>query len=95
VFVSEFVIFKAGLASGQYLVVAALGVLVVIAFCAVMLHINRMVFGVAEQEKCAAIVPMSCKATLALAAIPLVIIGIYIPTPLFNLLKAAASAMGG
>ncbi|HEY6387942.1 MAG TPA: proton-conducting transporter membrane subunit [Candidatus Acidoferrum sp.] len=95
VFVSEFVIFKAGLASGQYLVVAALGVLVVIAFCAVMLHINRMVFGVAEQEKRAAIVPMSCKATLALAAIPLVIIGIYIPTPLFNLLRAAAGAMGG
>jgi hydrogenase-4 component F len=95
VFVSEFVIFKAGLASGQYLVVAALGILVVIAFCAVMLHINRMVFGVEEQEKRAAIVPMSCKATLVLAAIPLVIIGIYIPTPLFNLLKAAASAMGG
>ncbi|MGC2076110.1 MAG: proton-conducting transporter membrane subunit [Xanthobacteraceae bacterium] len=95
VFVSEFVIFKAGLASGQYLVVAALGILVVIAFCAVMLHINRMVFGVEEQEKRAALVPMSCKATLVLAAIPLVIIGIYIPTPLFNLLKAAASAMGG
>jgi hydrogenase-4 component F len=95
VFVSEFVIFKAGLASGQYLVVAALAVLVVIAFCGVMLHINRMVFGVAEQETRVALVPMSCKATLALAAVPLVILGIYIPTPLFNLLKAAASAMGG
>src|SRR5208282_1999915 len=35
------------------------------------------------------------KATLALAAIPLVVIGIYVPAPLQHLLAAAASAMGG
>jgi hydrogenase-4 component F len=98
VFVSEFVILKAGIASGQYVVVALLAVLVVIAFCAVMLHVNRMVFGVPavpEQEIRAVTVPLSCKVTLALAAIPLVIIGIYVPAPLYDLLKAAASAMGG
>jgi len=95
VFVSEFVILKAGLASGQYLVVALLAVLVVIAFCAVMFHVNRMVFGVPDQEVRAVTVPHSCKLTLALAAIPLVIIGIYVPAPLYDLLKAAASAMGG
>ncbi len=95
VFVSEFVIFKAGLASSQYLVVALLAVLVVIAFCAVMLHVNRMVFGVAEQEGRAAAIPRSCKVTLALAAIPLIVIGIYVPAPLYALLKAAAGAMGG
>jgi len=98
VFVSEFVILKAGLASGHYVVVALLAVLVVIAFCAVMLHVNRMVFGVPavpEQEIRAVTVPLSCKVTLALAVIPLVIIGIYVPAPLYDLLKAAASAMGG
>ena len=95
VFVSEFVIFKAGLANGDYLIVALLAVLVVIAFCAVMFHLNRMVFGVAQQEITAACVPVSCKLTLALAAIPLVVIGVYVPTPFYDLLKAAANAMGG
>jgi hypothetical protein len=39
--------------------------------------------------------PRSCKLTLALAAVPLLLIGIYVPAPLQDLLKAAASAMGG
>jgi hydrogenase-4 component F len=95
IFVSEFVIFKAGLASGQYLVVALLAFLVVVAFCAVMYHVNRMVFGASEQDTHAMSVPNSCKVTLVLAAIPLVVIGIYVPAPLYDLLKAAAGAMGG
>jgi hydrogenase-4 component F len=95
VFVSELVILKAGLARGQYFVVAFLALLLVIAFCAVMLHINRMAFSAPEQGARASAVPRSCKLTLALAAIPLVIVGIYVPAPLQDLLKAAASAMGG
>src|SRR5208282_6099212 len=95
VFVSEFVILKAGLASGQYVVVGLLAFLVVVAFCAVMLHVNRMAFGAAEREVRALPLPWSCKLTLALAAIPLIIIGIYIPAPLHDLLSAAANAMGG
>jgi hydrogenase-4 component F len=96
VFVSELVIFKAGLASGQYAIIAILAALVVIAFCAVMLHINRMVFGAAVQdEKRAVALPRSCKLTLVLAVIPLVTIGLYVPVPLQELLKAAAAAMGG
>lgn len=95
VFVSEFVILKAGLANGQYFVVAALAVFVVIAFCAVMLHINRMVFGAGQQEVNALALPLSCKLTLLLAAVPLIVLGIYVPAPLQDLLKAAATAMGG
>ncbi len=96
IFVSELVIFKAGLAGGQYAVIAILAALVVIAFCAVMLHINRMVFGAGAQDgKRAAALPRSCKLTLVLAVIPLVVIGLYVPAPLQELLKAAAAAMGG
>ena len=94
VFVSEFLIFKAGIASGQYLTVGLLALFVAIAFCAVMLHINRMAFGVSGHHAAPA-VPLSCKATLALAAIPLIVIGIYVPGPLQSLLRAAAAAMGG
>jgi hydrogenase-4 component F len=95
VFVSEFVILKAGLASGQYLVVGLLAFFVVVAFCAVMFHVNRMAFGAPDRDVPAIAAPASCKATLAVAAIPLLVIGVYIPGPLQDLLKAAASAMGG
>jgi hydrogenase-4 component F len=95
IFVSELAIFKAGLSSGQYLAVALLAFFVVIAFCAVMLHINRMAFGEPEPKAMAGSVPLSCKLTLAFAAIPLVVIGLYMPGPLQELIQAAATAMGG
>jgi hydrogenase-4 component F len=95
IFVSELVILKAGLTSGHYIVVGALAFFVVVAFCAVMFHVNRMVFGTPEPGTAALVVPGSSKATLALAAIPLVVIGLYVPAPLQDLLRAAAAAMGG
>jgi hydrogenase-4 component F len=95
IFVSELVIVKAGLTSGHYVVIAALAFFVVVAFCAVMFHVNRMVFGAPGPSTAALVLPGSCKATLALAAIPLVVIGLYVPAPLQDLLRAAAAAMGG
>ncbi len=94
VFVGEFLILKGGLASGQYVAVGLLAVFVVIAFCAVMLHVNRMAFGVGGGPAVGQI-PLSCKATIALAGIPLLVIGVYVPAPLHALLNAAAAAIGG
>jgi len=95
IFVSELVILKAGLTSGQYLAIALLAFFVVVAFCAVMFHVNRMAFGVPERDTPVKAAPLSCKVALALAAIPLIAIGLYVPGPLQELLNAAASAMGG
>jgi hydrogenase-4 component F len=97
VFVSELVILKAGLASGQYVVIAMLTFFIVVAFCAVMAHVNQMAFGAPGHAMSAAthIAPVSCKLTLAVAAVPLIIIGIYLPAPVQDLLRAAAMAMGG
>jgi hydrogenase-4 component F len=97
IFVSELAILKAGLTSGQYIAIALLAFFVVVAFCAVMFHVNQMVFGASESgiTTAALATPVSCKATLAVAAIPLLVIGIYVPAPLQDLLKAAAAAMGG
>jgi hydrogenase-4 component F len=95
VFVSELVILKAGIASSQYVAVGLLGLFIVVAFCAVMFHVNRMAFGIPSQERPVLATPPSCKLTLVLAAIPLVVIGIYVPAPLQTLLGAAARAMGG
>ena len=95
IFVSELVILKAGLTGGHYVVIAALAFFVVVAFCAVMFHVNRMVFGTPGPDTAALVMPGSCNATLVLAAIPLVVIGLYVPAPLQDLLRAAAAAMGG
>jgi hydrogenase-4 component F len=95
VFVSELAILKAGIASGQYIPVALLALFIVVAFCAVMRHVNRMAFGAADDVSAAADAPFSCKATLALAAIPLLVIGIWVPPPLYHLLQTAAVALGG
>ena len=45
VFLSEFAIFRAGLAEGRLAVVALLLLFIAIGFIGVMLHVNRMVFG--------------------------------------------------
>jgi hydrogenase-4 component F len=96
IFVSELAILKAGLTSGQYIAVALLAFFVVVAFCAVMFHVNQMVFGPPDASITATFAtPTSCKATLVLAAIPLLVIGLYVPAPLQHLLSAAAAAMGG
>lgn len=95
VFVSELVILKAGLSSGHYAAVGLLAFFIVVAFCAVMFHVNRMVFGVPDSARPTSAVPAACKLTIVVAAIPLAVIGIYVPAPLVDLLRAAAAAMGG
>jgi hydrogenase-4 component F len=95
IFVSELVILKAGFTSGHAFAVGLLALFVVIAFCAVMFHINRMVFSPPERNIAPAAIPVTCKLTLVVAAIPLVAIGIFVPAPLHALLQAAAAAMGG
>ncbi len=93
-FVSELSILKAGMASGEYVAMGLLALFIVVAFCAVMRHVNRMAFGAADGSPTIAAVPLSCKLTLALAALPLFVVGIWIPLPLQSLLHAAAAAMG-
>ena len=95
IFVSELVIFKAGIASGQYLTIGLLAFFVVVAFCAVMSHATRMAFSTPRETVTISAVPLSCRVTLALAAVPLFAIGIDVPSVLQELLRAAATAMGG
>ncbi|WP_298356542.1 proton-conducting transporter membrane subunit [Rhodoblastus sp.] len=95
VFISEFLILRAGFAAGQPLVGALLAFFVVVAFCAVVFHANRMAFGAVESRTTAGPTPASCKLALTLAFIPVVLFGVYVPAPLRDLLEAAAHAMGG
>jgi hydrogenase-4 component F len=104
VFLSEFSILKAGLAQGHYFPTALLAIFIAIAFFGVMLHLNRMVFGVREiragssgdpdgEEKGIIRLPISCWLALILAAVPVLVLGVYVPKPLHDLLTLAASAL--
>jgi len=97
VFLSEFAILKAGLASGHYAASGLLAIFIVIAFFGVMVHVNRMVFGAAEgaaePEAPADRLPFSVVLVLALAAVPVLVLGLYLPAPLHDLLVSAAAAM--
>lgn len=39
-------------------------------------------------------IPMSCRLAMVLAAIPVIVLGIYVPPPLHDLIAAAAAALG-
>jgi hydrogenase-4 component F len=104
VFLSEFSILKAGLNQRHYLATALLAIFIVIAFFGVMLHINRMIFGAGEGEDAPPTkehasgeygqkLPFSCRLALFLAAVPVLILGFYIPKPLEDLLTQAAATL--
>jgi hydrogenase-4 component F len=102
VFLSEFSILKAGLNQRHYWATGLLALFIVIGFFGVMLHINRMVFGAGDGEgvvdrdehfsgKKEHRLPFSCRLTLLLAAVPVLVLGFYIPKPLQDLLTQAAA----
>ena len=96
-FLSEFSILKAGLNMGQYLAAGLLVIFIAIAFFGIMNHISRMVFGTGESDKQLLLgsVPTSCKITLFLSAVPVVVLGVYIPSVMQKLIELAATSMGG
>jgi len=94
VFLSEFSILKAGLASGNYLVTGLLALFIIIAFCGVLFPINRMVFGKPTELVSRTTVATTSIVTLVLAAIPVILLGLYLPGPLHELLRLAAASLG-
>lgn len=95
IFLSEFSILSAGMQAGQYVAVSILAILIVIAFVAIMLHINRMVFGKPTVPYSSIALPASCRFAVLAAAAPVVVLGVYIPAPVHDLLQLAARQLGG
>ena len=94
VFISELLIIRAGLERGHYIAVGILAVLIVLGFAAVMQHITRMSFGVPNVVTRPVSVPRTCLTALAITALPLVFLGLYLPVGLSALFQLAASAVG-
>lgn len=104
IFLSEFSILKVGLTQGRYVAMGLLATFIVVAFIGVMGHLNRMVFGAptiaarsqnhSEPETDRTFrLPFSCQLALILAAVPVLVLGVYVPKPLHDLLTMAAAAL--
>ena len=96
VFLSEISILRTGLAHGQYVGTALLAIFIGVAFCGILLQVSRMVFGEPAQPAPAAgtsehSLPVSCVATLALAAMPVLVLGLYQPLWLQHLVSIGAA----
>lgn len=96
VFLGEFGILKAGISQGHNVAVALLAISLVVAFFGILLHVNRMVLGRPE-ENAAGLphIPLTCTVTLFAAAVPVVVLGLYVPEFLHRLLAQAAAIVGG
>ena len=95
IFLSEFSILAAGVRSGHSYAVAILAVLIVVAFIAIMLQVNSMLFGKCQSDIGVAPLPLSCRTAVLAAAAPVIVLGVFIPAPVHSLLQLAAQQLGG
>lgn len=94
VFLSELSIIKAGLTSGQYGVAGLLIIFIVIAFFGVIYQMNYMVFGKATMTRKTP-PPIMCIAAMVIVTMPILLLGVYIPGAVYELLHLAASSLVG
>jgi hydrogenase-4 component F len=95
IFLSEFSILSAGIRDGHAVAVSILAALIVLAFVGIMLQINRMTFGQPERVEVHVGVPQTCRIAVLAAAVPVAVLGIYMPGPVHSLLLLAAQQLGG
>lgn len=95
VFASEFRVLSAGVLSGHWLVVALTVLLLVGVFAGMMLHATRMALSQWPSGSPRAVPGWCSKLSLLLCLGLVVLLGLYIPAPLENLLRQAAAVLGG
>lgn len=93
-FISEFKILSVGFAAGQYWATGLLTALLVLAFIAILYQVGRVVFGEPEHGAPPVKLPATSMLALALAFIPMLVFGFYLPAPLATLLHQAAGLLG-
>jgi hydrogenase-4 component F len=93
VFISEFSIFKAGYNAQHYVLTSLLVFLIVVAFFGLIYQVSQMAFGTPLKETEPAHLPVSCRISLILGVLPVVILGVYWPQPLHHLLQLAAAGL--
>lgn len=91
VFLSELTVFRAAISVRDYLVLALLLLFLVIAFLGIMQRIGAMLFGTPTHTQTRA--PSPLVVAMVVGVIPVAVLGVYIPNPLYHLLVLAAATL--
>jgi hydrogenase-4 component F len=91
-FLSELAILRAGILAHMYLAIALLAIFIVVAFFGLLRHITHMVGG--DPEGRSRRLPAPCLWALGIGAIPVVLLGIWLPRGLGEMLLSAARVLG-
>jgi hydrogenase-4 component F len=94
VFLSEVAILRAGILAHSYAIVVLLIVFIVLAFFGLTAHATRMLAGEPGMVRGNPL-PASCIAAVAFAAVPVLVLGFWMPSGMSSLLQAAAKVLGG
>jgi hydrogenase-4 component F len=92
VFLSELTLIRGGLAGGHYVAVALLVAVLGLAFIGILVPLHRMAFAPPSGETVEhRRLPATCLAAVGRAAIPVLVLGVYVPPPVHALLARAAA----
>jgi hydrogenase-4 component F len=94
VFASELTIFGAGFRDGHAVVAAIVVVLVAVIFAGFLGALNRMVFGTPPARVAGSEPSRSGIVAMALTLVPVLGLGLVVPSPLLELVRQAASVLG-
>lgn len=97
VFPSEFTILREGILERHGVTVGLLAAFIVVAFVGIMLHVNRMCFGSPPDDHAAGAghhaLPPTCVAALVIAAVPVLMLGLWQPDAVHRLVELASAAL--
>jgi hydrogenase-4 component F len=95
IFISEFSILSAGFRQGYLLPAIVMLALIALIFIAFLFFLNRMVFGKAPEGVKPGETSYTSLLAMGLSVLLVIGLGVFIPTPLSDLLHQAAAVLGG
>ncbi len=99
IFLSELAVLKSTIDSPRPWIGALLALFMIISFCAITYHLFRMVLGDPTdgqlQSQPARPLPRFCTVAIIIAAIPVIVLGWWVPLPIIHGFHAASQMLGG
>ncbi len=92
-FLSELAVLRAAMLAHGYVVTALLAIFITLGFFGLVWHATRMLYGPSSIRETHRL-PASCVWALAIAAVPVVLLGVWMPAGFEHLLQHAAAVLG-
>ncbi|MGO8926687.1 MAG: hydrogenase 4 subunit F [Limisphaerales bacterium] len=94
-FLTEFSIVAGGIGAGHILASVLFVAALVTVFAGLLSHVAHLLLGTVEKQAAGPQTPLSCVAAMALLIAVLMVLSVWLPAPLLELLHQAAAIIGG